>query len=50
MNVHVTPTNDLIAHEHTDTCVCRPDPHYVTGGTIHVHHTLDGRERHEAID
>lgn len=50
---HVIPVNDLVDHEDVgDDCVCgprveliqrdgRPDAYVV------VHHSLDGRERHE---
>ena len=47
--VHVLPINDLIEHEDVgDSCVCGPDVEFVSGGQVIVHHSLDGREEHEA--
>lgn len=49
--VHVVPVNDLIEHPDED-CPCGPttepvvrDDGYI--GWLVVHHSLDGRERHE---
>ena len=52
MNVHVIPNNDTIEHAETD-CVCGPTIEHVPrhdggDGWLHIHHSLDGRERHEA--
>jgi hypothetical protein len=41
----VTPVGDLIEHDLSDDCVCGPDVNFVEGGTVVVHHSLDGRER-----
>ena len=49
-NLHVTPVDDLIAHEETDECVCGPDVQFMPGGTLTVHHALDGREFSEVTD
>lgn len=50
--VHVAPLDDAVVHEFTETCVCMPTPVPVptVGGTgwKFVHHSLDGREQHEA--
>lgn len=43
MSLHVTPTNDAIAHDSNPDCVCDPD---LRDG-VWVHHSLDGRERLE---
>ena len=43
--MHVTPVNDLIAHDSDPDCIC--DPHLDADGGIWVHHSLDGRERNE---
>ena len=47
---HVYPLNDVIEHDITgDDCVCGPDYRFLPNGTILVeHHSLDGRENHEA--
>ncbi len=52
--VHVVPLNDLITHD-TDgaPCPCGPATEAVfrddgTNGWLVTHHSLDGRERHEA--
>lgn len=51
--VHVYPTNDLIEHDtNGGDCICgtttepveREDGSY---GWLELHHSLDGRERHE---
>lgn len=55
MTIHVEPVGDLITHTDTD-CPCGPDTEYFdpeTGetypsGPLVMHHSLDGRERHEA--
>ena len=55
MTVHVEPVEDLIEHLGID-CPCGPDVEYIdpaTGGTypggpVVDHHSLDGREHHEA--
>lgn len=52
--VHVVPVADLVDHDATgDTdCVCGPTAEAVfrpdgSCGWMHIHHSLDGRERHE---
>jgi hypothetical protein len=51
---HVWPEDDVIEHETgSEGCVCVPRVEPVktdSGGVgwIHVHHSLDGRERNEA--
>lgn len=50
--VHVVPVNDLIDHP-DDDCPCGPTIEPVeredgSFGWVVVHHSLDGRERHEA--
>lgn len=52
--VHVIPCNDLVEHDTgPDTeCVCGPALEAVprddgSYGWVYVHHSLDGRERHE---
>lgn len=42
-------SNDLIAHEIDENCVCGPTPEAVkrddgSVGWLYVHHSLDGRE------
>lgn len=49
--VHVVPTSDAIDH-HDDDCPCGPTPEPVirddgSCGWVHVHHSLDARERQE---
>lgn len=49
---HVIPLDDHIDHEADDECPCGPETRPVKrdDGSIawlHVHHSLDGRERHE---
>jgi hypothetical protein len=45
--VHVIPENDLIVHDHDDSCVCGPFSEMVAGpggdGWLVVHEALDGR-------
>lgn len=41
--IHVTPYADLIQHEHSRGCVCRPDPD-PERPRIFKHVSLDGRE------
>lgn len=51
--VHVVPTNDLIDHDTTgDDCPCGPTTEPImredgSNGWMVVHHSLDGREKHE---
>lgn len=50
--VHVTPGDEVIAHEKTEDCPCRPTAKPVTRddgsvGWLYVHHSLDGREATE---
>ena len=46
---HVYPVADVIGHntDNFDECICGPDVEYVDGGTLLVHHALDGREHRE---
>jgi hypothetical protein len=51
-DVHVTPVGDSIDHPADDTCICGPRVERVeredgSDGWVHVHHSLDGRERRE---
>jgi hypothetical protein len=53
--VHVLPVGDLIKHEEEgDGCPCGvtsepvKDPETGAVGWLITHHSLDGRERHEA--
>ncbi len=50
--LHVVPVGDLVEHETGDDCVCGPTAEPVeredgSMGYVGVHHSLDGRERHE---
>lgn len=51
--IHTMPVGDLIEHTTTDDCPCGPTTIPVprrdgsVGWSI-VHHSLDGREKHEA--
>jgi hypothetical protein len=47
--VHVIPTNDLVAHEADEDCVCLPTAQPVERadgsiGWVLTHHALDGRK------
>ncbi len=46
-DLHVMPAFDQIKHENSDDCVCGPDVKFFAGGSIVVHHSLDGREQLE---
>lgn len=46
-NPHVVPLGDAIEHNADERCVCGPTPTFVEGGVVHVHHSLDERERNE---
>ncbi|WP_199881804.1 hypothetical protein [Streptomyces sp. CB03911] len=51
--VHSVPLDDLIVHDFTDDCPCGPDQIPIprvdgAQGWIVRHHSLDGREQHEA--
>ena len=51
--LHVEPISDLIEHITSEDCPCGPTIERVvrddgSDGWICVHHSLDGRERHEA--
>lgn len=48
---HVMPENDLVEHELSDDCVCRPDVEFVNPESgesydepLVIHHALDGRD------
>lgn len=57
-DIHVMPRNDLVLHEPSDDCVCRPEIEEETNTVmigmtgegfpithyIAIHHALDGRE------
>jgi hypothetical protein len=50
--LHVHPLDDLIEHTLDDECPCGPEDRPVERedgsiGWLTVHHSLDGRERHE---
>lgn len=50
---HVLPIDDLIDHEESDDCACRPTTEPVmrgdgSNGWLVTHHSLDGREQQEA--
>ena len=52
MSLHVYPLGDVIEHEMTDDCPCRPRSEAVdrpdgSFGWLVVHHSLDGREQEE---
>lgn len=44
---HVMPAADFVEHETSEDCVCFPTPRFGDGGTVYVHHSLDGREKDE---
>lgn len=47
-DAHVVPRGDDVEHDTaTDDCVCGPTPKYHEWGMVMVHHSLDGREKHE---
>lgn len=46
MIVHTLPVNDLIEHVE-DNCLCGPTVEPAGSGFIIIHHSLDGREKHE---
>jgi hypothetical protein len=46
MELHVRPVNDLMEHP-DDACLCGPRIEQVDGNSMHVHHSLDGREADE---
>lgn len=50
--IHRMPVGDLVLHESTADCACRPDVEHVPNGNgpdgwLYTHHSLDGREAHE---
>ncbi len=50
---HVLPVSDRIEHVIDDDCPCGPDTEAVfredsSNGWVITHHSLDGREHHEA--
>ena len=52
-DMHVVPINDLIDHDLIEPCPCGPAIQPVkrddgSVGWLTVHHSLDGREQHEA--
>lgn len=52
-DIHVQPRGDLIAHETSEDCPCGPTAKPVvredgSTGWLYIHHSLDGREQHEA--
>ena len=43
--VHVIPVDDVVAHDRDAGCVCGPRLERVEpGGTVAIHHSMDGRE------
>lgn len=47
---HVYPLDDKVEHDtdNFDECICGPEVEYLeNGGTLIVHHALDGREHDE---
>ena len=44
MAIHVLPINDLIEHEETSTCPCRPKVEMENGEMIVIHNAMDNRE------
>lgn len=45
MDTHVVPVDDLVAHEMTRQCLCRPQVvEWSVDDTSVVHHSYDGRE------
>lgn len=49
IDVHVLPLDDVIVHDHNDSCPCGPEARIGprnngVDGWIHTHHSLDGRE------
>lgn len=50
--LHAVPVGDLIEHDSSEDCTCGPTAQPVkrkdgSVGWLHVHHSLDGRERDE---
>lgn len=45
--VHITPDDDHIQHEHTPTCLCDPETTLEGRTLMCTHHSLDGRELSE---
>ena len=53
--VHTAPVDDVVEHEESEDCVCRPTPCRVEIGADrgggygwqYTHHSLDGRELSE---
>lgn len=47
---HVVPVEDWIVHqEQHDECVCGPHVEFFPGGTVVVHHALDGRNSNDQM-
>lgn len=46
---HVMPVEDIIAHEESKDCICGPTCEVDEEENIflYVHHSADGREKHE---
>ena len=46
--VHTVPVRDLITHDYSPGCICRPKViRYLNGNAQIVHNSLDGREANE---
>lgn len=50
MEYHVTPIGDLIEHEQDEDCPCGPEVEFVTGSSVYIHHSLDGRETEREVE
>lgn len=50
LEAHVRPVDDLVEHTFDADCICGPrvETDEDTGNYVVVHHSLDGREEHEA--
>jgi hypothetical protein len=44
---HVVPISDMREHETSRTCWCHPTLDDDEDALVWVHHSLDGREKHE---
>ena len=44
---HVTPVDDLVAHEQDEDCPCGPMWIRENGNDIYVHNSLDNREAND---
>jgi hypothetical protein len=44
---HIIPQNDVIVHDQSTNCICRPTRERRNGVWTITHHSLDGREHRE---